>query len=341
MHRNPHSVFITGGSGFIGRHLVRSLVQRGYAVRMLARRRPEQMDSTAEVIVGDLTRPESFAPALEGVSTVIHAALTDGLSHDLEATSQLYKLSAQARVRQFLHLSTISVYGNPPAGTVTEDTPPIPSPDAYSSTKLAIEEALRTSSDGPEIDILRLGCVYGPGGGWWTEGLLNLMARGKLILIDGGAGHANLIHVEDVAAMVLLLLGRSRSQSSNSAPEIYNVTDGQPITWRAYFSELENIFGQAATIPMSVAEARDYGRKWLRPSFARRVARKLGLSGSIHPLDDRAIDGYASRAVYSNERASRELGFVPKYDFSNGIQSVRAERDFRPSERTVEVEALR
>ncbi len=326
------AVFITGGSGFIGRHVVRALKRQSYEVRILARRVPEVANSSSEVvpsevILGDLTQPGSFAPALEGVSTVIHAALTDGLAHDLEAASKLHQLSAQAGVRQFLHLSTISVYGNPATGEITEETPPLPTPDTYSSTKLAIEEALRTASACPAVAILRLGCVYGPGGGWWTRGLLNLMASGKLILVNGGTGCANLIHVEDVAAMVLLLLGRSNSSSSSSSAEIYNVTDGQPIVWSAYFSELEKIFGQTATISMSVAEAREYSRKWLYPSLARRVIRKLRLVPVIHPLDDGAIDGFASDAVYSSEKASRVLGFRPKYNLARGIQSLGAAQE--------------
>jgi nucleoside-diphosphate-sugar epimerase len=330
------TVFVTGGSGFIGRHIVRSLQSHGYSVRVLARRPPEGMNSSVRVVLGDLTQPESFAPALEGVSTVVHAALTDGLSHDLEATSKLHTLSAEAGVRQFLHLSTISVYGNPAAGAVTEETPPIPSPDAYSSTKLAIEEALRASRGCPEVAILRLGCVYGPGGGWWTQGMLDMMARGKLILVNGGTGYANLIHVEDVGAIILLLLARS-----NPSFEIYNVTDGAPVAWSRYFSELEKILGHAASISLSAAEAREYGRKWLRPSLARRVIRKVGASPIIHPLDDRAIDGFASHAVYSNEKASRVLGFRPAYDFESGIRSVRAERDYRANQLAGDQSALK
>jgi nucleoside-diphosphate-sugar epimerase len=323
-------VFVTGGSGFIGRHVVRGLRDHGHRVRVLARRAPEGLDSSVEVVLGDLTQPESFAPALQGVSTIIHAALTDGLSHDLQATSRLHKLSAEAGVQQFLHLSTISVYGNPPAGDVTEETPPLASEDPYSRTKLAIEEALRAAPGCPEVAILRLGCVYGPGGGWWTQGLLNMMARGKCILVNGGTGYANLIHVEDVARILLLLVARS-----NPPFEIYNVTDGEPVAWSRYFSEIEKILGRKATVSLSAAEAREYGRRWLRPSLLGRMLRKVSRAPIIHPLDGPAIDGFASQAVYSNRKASRMLGFRPAYDFESGIQSVRAyEREAREPART-------
>jgi nucleoside-diphosphate-sugar epimerase len=322
MNRESHSVFVTGGSGFIGRHIVRSLINSGCSVRVLARRMPAGLNSSVRVVLGDLTQPESFASALQGVSTVVHAALTDGLSHDLVATSKLHQLSAESGVRQFLHLSTISVYGHHADGAVTEETQPIPSPDAYSSAKLAIEEALRTLRGCSEVAVLRLGCVYGPGGGWWTQGLLNMMARGRVILVNGGTGYANLIHVEDVGTIIQLLLARS-----NPSFEIYNVTDGEPVPWSRYFSEIEKIHGSTACISMSVAEAREHGRKWLRPSLLRRVTRKLSGTPLCYPLDDRAIDGFASQAVYCNEKACRVLGFRPAYDFESGMRSVRAERD--------------
>ncbi len=324
MNHGSHSVrartaFVTGASGFIGRHIVRKLNNHGYQVRALARRMPEGFDPSVQVVIGDLTQPDSFATALEGVSIVIHAALTDGLSHDLEATSKLHTLSARAGVRQFLHLSTISVYGNPVDGVITEETAPIPSSDPYASTKLAIEHALRAAVSGcPEVAILRLGCVYGPGGGWWTQGLLNMMARGKWILVNGGTGYANLIHVDDVGAIILLLSGRS-----NSSFEIYNVTDGKPVSWSRYFSEIEKILGKSATVSMTAEEAKEHGRKWLRPSLARRVVRKVAGRPMVLPLDDRAIDGFKSRAVYSNEKASMTLGFCPAYDFERGIESLR------------------
>jgi nucleoside-diphosphate-sugar epimerase len=321
MKRDGETIFVTGGTGFIGRHIVRALTNQGYGVRILTRR-PRPSNSAVSAVVGNLSQPESFAAALQGASAVVHGALTEGLVHDLQAASTLHSLSAQAGVRKFLYLSTISVYGNPTSGNVTEQTTPIPTEDKYSRTKLAIEEALQLDGPCPEVAILRLGCVYGPGGGWWTEGVLNMMARGKLILVNGGTGHANLIHVEDVAAIVLRLLALS-----NPPFETYNVTDGQPVTWRQYFSGLQKILGRDATISMSAAEAREYGRKWLRPSLGRRVVRRLTGKPDIHPLDHHAIEGYASRAIYSSEKATGILGFRPAYDLASGIETVRAVYD--------------
>lgn len=317
------TVFVTGGSGFVGGHIVRRLIEDGYRVRMLVRRGPASASHpSVEVIVGDLTEPATYDSALRGAAAVVHAALTDNLSQDVDATAALRDRSAQAGVRKFLHLSTISVYGNPPDGTVTEDTPPVPVDDPYARTKLAIEEVLRERSGISEIVILRLGCVYGPGGGWWTDGLLNLMARGRLIKVNDGNGTANLIHVADIGAVVMLLLTRSTAPA-----EIFNVTDGMPVSWSRYFSELEKLLGRSATVSMDAADARAYGKKWLRPSLPRRIVRKLQGARFVHPLDDRSVAGFISRAVYSNSKASRILGFRPAHTLESGIQTVKLFRE--------------
>lgn len=318
----PGAILVTGASGFIGRRLVQLLNEQNYRVRALVRQLPQpKPDAPTEFIVGDLTRPETYASALSGTWAVVHTALTERSPDDVSASKTLESLSAQQGVQKFIHLSSIAVYGNPPEGIITEETPPILRPDAYSRTKLAIEEALRLNRKTPEVAILRLGCVYGPGGGWWSDSLLNMMERGKVILVDGGTGTANLIHVADVAALVLLLL-----QRSNPPWDVFNVTDGMPVQWSRYFSTLEQLLGRAATVSMTSAEAQKYARKWLRPSLLRRVIRKLTHTGVIHPLDESGIEGFLSRAVYTNQKAVRVLAFRPRYDLKSGAESVRLDR---------------
>ena len=296
--RRSNSVFVTGGSTFVGRNIVELLQEQDY-----------------KVLTGDLSRPETYTSALNGVSAVVHAAVTEDLSNEPQATSDLLNFSGQAGIGRLIHLSSIAIYGIPPSGTITEETPPLASADAYSSTKLAIEEALLSRPSPPEVVILRLGCVYGRGGGWWTEGLLSQMERGNVILLNDGSGIANLIHVTDIAELVLMLL-----RQSNLPAGVFNVTDGMPVTWSQYFSELERLLGRTATVRMNMQEARDHSRKWLRPSLSRRVLRKASGARPIHPLDDRAIETFASQAVYSSEKAATRLGFRPRYDLEDGMR---------------------
>ncbi len=307
--RRSNSVFVTGGSTFVGRNIVELLQEQDY-----------------KVLTGDLSRPETYTSALNGVSAVVHAAVTEDLSNEPQATSDLLNFSGQAGIGRFIHLSSIAIYGIPPSGTITEETPPLASADAYSSTKLAIEEALLSRPSPPEVVILRLGCVYGRGGGWWTEGLLSQMERGNVILLNDGSGIANLIHVTDIAELVLMLL-----RQSNLPAGVFNVTDGMSVTWSRYFSELERLLGRTATVRMNMQEARDHSRKWLRPSLSRRVLRKASGARPIHPLDDRAIETFASQAVYSNKKAATLLAFRPKHDLESGMRAIRSTTSMEPA----------
>jgi len=308
-------IFVTGASGFVGRRVVKKLVSQNFAVRALVRQAPARsFDPSVEIVTGDLRRPDTLRAGLEGAAAIVHGALTDDRSADVQLSCGLFELGAQAGVRKFVHLSSIVIYGSPAEGIITEDTPPLPSPDAYSTTKLAIEKELIERRSIPEFCILRLGCVYGAGGGWWTDGLLRLMQRGRLIVVDGGSGIANLIHVDDVAAVVSVLLARS-----NAPLEIYNVTDGGQVTWSRYYSELEAVLGRPAISAMSASEAVEYGRKWLAPSLARRVIRKLKGASFVHPLEETAVRAFTSRAVYSNDKLVADLGFRPSFEMPEGI----------------------
>ena len=310
-------IVVTGAGGFIGRRVVRKLIESGYSVRALVHRPPSQaFDAAVHVSVGDVTHPETYAALLNGAYAVVHAALTDDLTADVAVTPALQQSSVEAGVQKLVHLSSIAVYGSRSSGVITEQMQPLESPDRYSRAKLAIEEALRADCAIGETVILRLGCVYGPGKGWWTDGLLNLMQRGKLIAINDGSGIANLIHVDDVGAMVLLTL-----RHSGSSLDIFNVTGGVPVTWRQYFSALEDILGRRATVSMSEAEARRYSQVWLQPSLVRRAVRRLRGRRFIYPLDGRAIANYASSAIFSNEKA-RTIGFKPEYDLESGLQTI-------------------
>ena len=76
----------------------------------------------------------------------------------------------------------------------------------------------------------------------------------------------------------------------------------------------------AVEAALMLEEARDHARTWLRPSLLRRVLRKASGTRAIHPLDDRAIETFASQAVYSPEKAATLLGFRPRCDLENGMR---------------------
>jgi len=145
-------IALTGGTGFIGRYLVRGLSQRGYRLRVLLRRPSVLPPECAGAVVGDLARPQNMAAALAGADAVIHSA---GVAHGMsglpeddhralntQATIGLARAAQRAGVRRFVFLSSIRAQSGPTAaGVLTEDLPPRPT-DAYGRSKLAAERGL-------------------------------------------------------------------------------------------------------------------------------------------------------------------------------------------------------
>lgn len=163
-------VLLTGAGGFAGTHLVPALVEAGWTVRAVSRRAPERpADGVEHRTAGDLARPVDWAPLLDGIDAVVHAAAiahTSGVDealYDSVNTRATLDLAAAAAARGtgFVFISSVRAQCGPVSRTVlTEDDPPAPT-DAYGRSKLQAERGLA------RLDLswtaLRPVVVYGPG----------------------------------------------------------------------------------------------------------------------------------------------------------------------------------
>ena len=162
---------LTGGTGFIGQHLLRALTRRGYQVRVLLRRPTILPADCTSAVIGDIARPQNMAQALADVDAIIHSAglsvAASGRPEDdyrvlnVEATVGLARAAQRAGVRRFVFISSIRAQaGASDARVLTEEMEPRPT-DAFGRSKLAAEQTL--SDVGIDWVALRLATVYGPG----------------------------------------------------------------------------------------------------------------------------------------------------------------------------------
>ncbi|GJD79149.1 NAD-dependent epimerase/dehydratase family protein [Methylobacterium gregans] len=203
-------VALTGATGFIGQHLLRSLTARGYRVRVLLRRPVAVPDGAASAVVGDLTRPMNMAAALSDVDAVVHSA---GLAHAMsgapeddyrtlntEATRRLAEAAARAKVRRFVFLSSIRAQcGASAPGVLTESDAPAPT-DAYGRSKLDAERAL--AETGLDWAALRPVLVYGAGVKGNMAALLRLARTPYWLPLGALSARRSLISAESLAAAV-------------------------------------------------------------------------------------------------------------------------------------------
>lgn len=225
-------VFVTGGTGFVGKTLIRTLQAHGFIVRCLVRPGSEASlkgFEGIERVPGDVLRPRGIEAAVEGCRALIHLVgiirehpgrgVTFDRHHTV-ATTNMVKAAEAAEVPRFLHMSALGTRPN--------------ARSRYHQTKWEAEEAVRASR--LQWTIFRPSVIYGPG-----DGFVSMLARlikwlPAVPVIGDGRYRLQPVAVEQVAEGFARALERAESRSRT-----YEV--GGP---RAYaFTEILDLIGTA------------------------------------------------------------------------------------------------
>ncbi|MBU6534549.1 NAD-dependent epimerase/dehydratase family protein [Streptomyces sp. NPDC057245] len=329
-------VFLTGGSGFVGQHLIHRLRSGGHTVTALARSDAgvrKVAEAGAEPVRGDLTEPAGpegpAVPAawpdhLHEADAVVHAAARTGCwgddagfrTDDHDPTVALYEAAARAGVSRFVLISAAGVsIGTQRAPLVDEDTDNGTAATACHRVKLATENALRgAASAGMTLVILRPPLVWGPGPASLADAV-RIAGTGRWLWIDDGRHIMDFVHVGNLADAVVLSLTRGR----HGAP--YYVTDGAPLPVRDFYTGFLGARGvdvsAARSVPRAVAAPVaalvDGGARLLRRPTPPPVTNWLVATMSR----DRTYDIGAARA---------DLGYRPRITFHAGLQEMTPRR---------------
>lgn len=300
-------ILLTGGTGFVGRHLVQQFVADGRPVRVLSRTpgRVTLPDSISWV-QGDVTDRASLRAALRDVRTVVHAAavLGDGLTQDAAfgrvnagGTATLATVARDMGVRQFVHISSAGVYGD---GCTTsphlESDTPVPG-TPYERSKLSAEQALVAALEGSSVRwaILRPQGLYGPDRPA-TAVFFRKVARKSLWLHGPGHVLVHPTHIADLAAAVRLALDRDDLQH-----EVINIGGAR---WLEYCELISLTGARVGHVPYQL-----HAPRWTE-QVAALTSRIWGAAGRPPGLLARLSRPWVNRAV-SIEKARRLLGFNP------------------------------
>ena len=169
---------MTGGTGFLGRHLVPALCRAEEPIRVLARRPKDHLwlcqYPNVELVPGDLTEPEPYVHALKGCRRVIHAGGVFRmwgdeqtlLDNNVQGTALQLSAVKNLDIERFIYISTIAVLGHPDPDRVVDETYPPHLMDPYQRSKLIAEcMALKLKcweDEGLPVVVLRPGACYGP-----------------------------------------------------------------------------------------------------------------------------------------------------------------------------------
>jgi dihydroflavonol-4-reductase len=312
-------VLVTGGTGFIGSHLVEALLARGDEVRCLVRdgRRLGWLAglSRVEVRLGDLSDPIRLQAEVTGCDLVFHlAGLTKARSSqefiqaNAEGPGNLTQacLAASPPPGRLIHLSSLGVLGpkpSPVAATEADTPRPV---SVYGRSKLEGERRVLEARQVLWVAAIRPPVVYGPRDrGMWT--FARWVARGVLPMPGGPPRHLSLCHVEDLVAA--LLAAGERDMPSG---EVFHVASQRDVTWEEVggaFAKMLGVRPREVRLPVPIMLGLGALVEWWawaagRPNFLSR--------GKV-----REASGHW---VCDTGKAQRMLGITPSVELSQGVR---------------------
>jgi nucleoside-diphosphate-sugar epimerase len=310
-------ILVTGGTGFIGSHLLQKLSELGEPTRILVRPRrvspqfPEGMESVS----GNLISGDGVPEALHGVDTVIHlAGVTKALHQrdyytgNVRGTETLAR-AMQGRSIRLVHVSSLAAIGPSQANApVQEDADPRPLTH-YGKSKLEAERIVRALA--PDAVIVRPPVVYGPRD---TDvfALLKSISKGLVLEIAGGERRFSAIYVED---LVEGLIAAARAPSA--AGRAYFLAHPKPASWSelaAIAAGVMDVHPRVLRIPLGVANGAAFcAELWSR------VTRVPGIISR-----EKVSEAQCTAWICDSGRAAAELGFVARTPLGAGLAKTLA-----------------
>jgi nucleoside-diphosphate-sugar epimerase len=319
------TAFVTGGSGFIGGRLLDRLSREGWRVRALARSEASAAtvsERGAEPARGDLSDPDAIRAGAEGAEVAFHCAAhlgSWGSREEFEqvnvaGTRNVVEACRAAGVRRLVHTSSeAAVTAGDPLVDVDETAPLRPdSGSLYCATKARAEQVVRDrNGDGIETVVVRPRFVWGRGDRTILPGLVKSIEAGRFAWIGGGRQRTSTTHVDNVVEGLMMAAERGEPGG------VYFVTDGDPVVFRDFVSEL--VATQGVEPPTRSMPA------WLAGTVARGgelLWRALPLPGQP-PVTRMEYWVSSQQQTIDISRARRELGYEPVQTIPAGMAELR------------------
>jgi nucleoside-diphosphate-sugar epimerase len=316
---------ITGATGFMGPHLVARLRQDAHECRCLVRQTSHTdaiLALGAELVEGDLTRPESLQGIAEGVDRVLNLATLGHMSNfavsesmfeaiNVNGALNVMREALRAGVPRVVHCSSVAAMGICDDVPATEESRCKPH-HPYGRSKFKAEREIRNmvAAQGLPAVIVRFSMVYGPGDPRDILKLTRLAQRGLFPKVGSRPKLTPLVHVRDAVDGVL------RAAEKGRVGQTYLITNRESIP----FDKIRRILQQALGIrrwPVYVPE-------WAALTAASIIEKGCGLIGKTPPVARKNIESTLADRVFAIDKARRELGFEPRIDPAAGLHETVA-----------------
>ena len=310
-------VFLTGATGFVGHHVAKALAEQGADLRLLVRKSSNLSNLEGipgDTVVGDLAKPESYAPALEGCEAVLHVAADYRLwirdpeamyRANVDGTRDLLNLAREARVSRVVYTSSVATMAFRKDGIVVNEDTPVTIDDMvghYKRSKfLAEQQAIAAAQDGQQVIILNPTTPIGSNDAKPTPTgriFVDFLNRKFPAYVDTGL---NLVDVDEIARTHVAALNVGK-------PGRRYILGGENLTLKQILDKMSAITGipsPTTKIPFAIAATYAFFEETI--------------TGRIRGREPRAtleeVRMGRKKMFASSARAQQELGFriVPVY----------------------------
>jgi nucleoside-diphosphate-sugar epimerase len=313
-------ILVTGGSGFLGANLVRTLAAEGHQVRVLTRSEQSArkiLPATVDIVEGDVADANACEQSIKGCDVVFHLAaayqepgISDQRYHDVHVggTKNLLNLARTEGVSRFVHCSTVGVLShieNPPA----DETWPHSPGDVYQETKSEAEKfALEFQQKYSfPLAVARPTPIYGPGDKRLLK-LFSMIERGRFIILGDGKVFYHMVYVDDLVRGVRLL-----AEHPDAIGEVFTIGGAEYCT----LNELAEIIAEE----LGVSPPRIHLPAWpvqVLGSIVERVCIPFKIEP---PIYRRRVDFFTKSRAFSIEKARRIVGYEPQVSLREGVRA--------------------
>jgi nucleoside-diphosphate-sugar epimerase len=318
-------ILVTGGTGFLGKHLAKALLEGGHQVRLIGRNFAQAqalVESGARPVVADLRDEAAVRVACEGVDVVYHVGAlstpwgkrADFYDINVRGTGAVVAACREHGVKRLIYVSSPSVvFDSHDQHDVTEDVPyPQHFASIYSLTKKLGEDLVNAAArSGLQTVILRPKAMFGPGDQALLPRLIAAARQKRLPQIGDGRNLVDLTYVENVVH-ALLLAGESRA----AVGKTYTITNDEHVPlWDVIRTVLKrlNLSTQLRQVPLSVALA-----------AAVLMEMRAALTGKEPLLTRYSAAILARTQTYNIGAARRDLLYAPRISIADGIERTLA-----------------
>jgi len=316
---------VTGGGGFLGRHIVAKLRTRGETIRVLGRRSYPDLEALGvETVCADLQDAAAVERACLGMDAVFHVGALAGywgswqnyFGPNVFGTRNVIVGCLKAGVRKLIYTSTPSVVSAHGGLEHADETVPYPAKYEcpYPATKALAERLVLKANDekGLLTASLRPHLIFGPGDPHLFPRIIARARQGQLVQVGDGTNKVDVVYVENAADAHLLAADRL-GEGSPVNGQAFFISQGVPVVLWAWINDLLEKLGLPRV------------HRKLSHGMARAVGAALEIAYTMLPLGGEPkltrflADQLATSHYFDISKARRDLGYEPRVGTEEGL----------------------